>query len=70
MCASSADVITFGEDMSPPKVCVENLANGQRDSVPAQRLFCRVATFGGDIGVSPPKSSSPVVLFGVVIERQ
>ena len=39
---------TFGGDMSPLKVCVENAMGGQRDCVPAQRCFYRLATFGGD----------------------
>lgn len=43
---------TFGGDMSPLKVCVENAMGGQRDCVPAQRCFCRLATFGGDKGVA------------------
>ena len=47
--------ITFGGDMSPPKVCVENLYHGQLLLVPAQRHFCRVATFGGDMCVPAKK---------------
>ena len=43
---------TFGGDMSPLKVCVENAMGGQRDCVPAQRSFCRLVTFGGDKGVA------------------
>ena len=34
------------------KVSVENLVNGQRDRVPAQHGFCRLATFSGDMPVA------------------
>ena len=34
------------------KVSVENLVNGQRDRVPAQHDFCRLATFSGDMLVA------------------
>ena len=43
---------TFGGDMSPLKVCVENAMGGQREFVPAQHNFCRLVTFGGDKGVA------------------
>ena len=55
----------IGGDMSPRKVCIENLVNGQRNGVPAQHGVFRFATFSGDI-VSPPKVSSPVLPFVVV----
>lgn len=43
---------TFGGDMSPLKMCVENLVNGQRICVPAQHTFCRLTTFREDKGAS------------------
>ena len=46
---------TFGGDKSPPKVCIENAMDGQREFVPAQHNFCRLATFGGDKGVAAKK---------------
>ena len=46
---------TFGGDKSPPKVSVENAVGGQREFVPAQHNFCRLATFGGDKGVAAKK---------------